>query len=156
MEKKREITWTAPEFIHYPKSGKWYVLLGIAGAALVAFFLFKRDFLTSMMFVLLFLMAFFFSRAKPRQIHITLGPRGVKLNESLMTYQQIKTFWLVYEPPDIKTLNFETSAYLNRFLSLQMQDQDPVEIRDFLLDYLLEDLDRQERISDKISRTLRF
>ncbi|OGE79127.1 MAG: hypothetical protein A2751_05815 [Candidatus Doudnabacteria bacterium RIFCSPHIGHO2_01_FULL_46_14] len=155
MEKK-EIIWSAPEFIHYPKGPKWYLVLGIFGALLVGYFFFKKDFLTAMMFILLFLMAFFFSRAKPRQMRIILGPRGVTMNDSHIPYQQVKTFWLVYEPPDIKTVNFETSAYLNRFLTLQLEDQNPSEVRDFLLDYLPEDLDREERISDKISRTLKF
>ena len=108
------------------------------------------------MFILLFLMALLFSRLKPRQITITLGPRGLRLNDSLISYQQMKSFWLVYEPPHIKTLKFETSAYLNRFLTVQLDDQDPVEIREFLLDYLAEDLEREERIPDKISRTFRF
>jgi len=156
MEKKREIVWTAPEFVHYPKSRGWFLILGIAGLALIAYFLVQKDFLTSMMFVLLLAMAFLFARARPRQITITLTPRGVKLNDTLLAYQQIKTFWIVYEPPHIKTLNFETSAYLNRFLTLQLEDMDPVQVRDFLLEYLSEDLDRQERLPDKISRTLKF
>lgn len=156
MEKKHEISWTAPEFIHYPKSLNWYLAAGGAALVLVVYFAFQKDFLTATMFVLLFLIVFFFARAKPRQVHITLSAHGIKLNDSRISYQQIKTFWLVYEPPEIKTVNFETSAYLNRYLTLQLGDGDPSEIRDFLLEYLLEDLDREERMPDKISRTLKF
>ena len=153
---KNQISWSAPEFIHYPKGPKWYIALGVVGLILVAYFAIQRDFFSAVTFVLLFLMAFFFSRTTPRQITITIGARGVRINDSLFPYQKIKSFWLVYEPPHVKTLNFETSAYLNRFLTLQLQDYDPVQVREFLLEYLPEDLDREERISDKISRNLKF
>ncbi|OGF02211.1 MAG: hypothetical protein A3G07_02295 [Candidatus Doudnabacteria bacterium RIFCSPLOWO2_12_FULL_47_12] len=156
MQKKPELAWTAPEFVHYPKSKIWFFVLGVAGSLLVVYFLFQRDFLTGMMFVLLLAMAFLFAKSKPRQINIALTAQGIKLNDTLLPYKQVKVFWMIYQPPEVKTLNFETSAYLNRFLTLQLEDQDPVLVRNFLLEYLPEDLDREERLSDKISRTLKF
>ena len=156
MEKKLEISWSAPEFVHYPKSKTWFGVFAVMGLALVGYFLTQKDFLTSSMFLLLFLMLMFVARAKPRQIEVTLSGRGIKLNETIVPYQQIKSFWLVYEPDQVKTLNFETTAYLNRFLTVQLADQDPVAVREYLLDFLPEDLDREERVIDRISRTLKF
>ena len=156
MEKKPSMSWTAPEFTHYPKSIVWFVLFTLVGLGLVGYFLWQRDFLAATTFFLLFLMLLFLARAKPRQITIVLSGRGLKLNDALMPFQQLKSFWIVYQPPEVKTLNFETTAYLNRFLSVQLEDQDPSEVRAFLLDFLSEDLDREERVTDTISRTLKF
>src|SRR3989344_8538321 len=154
MEKKQEFVWTAPEFVHYPKNKTWYVVASVIGVILVGYFLVHKDFLTSALFALLFLMLVFLAREKPREVRITLSGRGLKINEMALPYQQIKFFWIVYEPPTVKTLNFETTAYLNRFVTVQLADTDPVAIREFLLQYLLEDLDRQEQTVDTISRKL--
>ncbi len=156
MVEQTQITWNAPEFVHYPKSKTWFGVFAAIGVLLVGYFLTQKDFLTSSMFLLLFLMLMFVARAKPRQIEVTLSGRGIKLNETIVVYQQIKSFWLVYEPAEVKTLNFETTAYLNRFLTVQLADQDPVAVREFLLEFLPEDLDREERVTDKISRSLKF
>lgn len=152
----QEISWRAPEFIHYPKSFVWYGIIALLGLVLAGYFLLQKDFLTAVLFVLLFVLIVYFAQAKPKMLEISLDAKGLKLNEMRLPYQQIKTFWFVYEPPEIKTLNFETTAYFNRFLTLQLEDQDPVKIREFLLKYLPEDLERAEFTSDKIARKLRF
>jgi len=156
MSDKKQISWTAPEFIHYPKSPMWFISLGLAGLAVIAYFLLQRDFLTAVMFLLLVITVYFFAKAKPRTMEIALDSHGVKISKMQIPYQRIKSFWIVYQPPETKTLNFETAAYLNRFLTLQLENEDPVAIRDFLLEYLPEDLDRTEQLTDKISRTLKF
>lgn len=154
MENK--ITWEAPEFIHYPKSVWWFVAIAIIGTGLVIYFLFQKDFLTAVLFVLLLLLIFFFGKQKPKELHIELDGIGAKVNQTRIPYKQLKNFWLVYEPPEVKTLNFETTARFNRFLTLQLRNEDPVKIRKFLLEYLPEDLERGEQFADKLARTLKF
>lgn len=154
MENK--IKWTAPEFIHYPKSIWWFVAVGGVGATFVSFFAFQKEFLVSLLFLLLTILVLFFSKTRPRTLEIQIDGIGVKINELKLSYQQIKSFWIVYEPPEVKTLNFETTAYLNRFFTLQLQQEDPVRLREFLLKYLPEDLERGEQFADQIGRKLRF
>lgn len=154
--KQKQITWLAPEFIHYPKSLFWFVIVIVMGLGLLTYFLFQKDFLTATLFALLLLTVLYFSKTKSKTVHIMLSSQGIKLNNTKLSYQQIKSFWIVYEPPEVKTLNFETTAYLNHFLTLQLSDQNPVEIREFLLQYLPEDLDRGEQFADKLARKLKF
>ncbi len=155
-QKKYKITWQAPEFIHYPKNLWWFGVLTIAGFALITYFLWQKEFLTATLFALLFILISFFSKAKPKTLTIELDHRGVKLDNRRIPYEQLKAFWLVYDPPNVKTLNFETTAYFNRYLTLQLTSENPVEIRKFLLQYLPEDLNRGEQFADKLSRTLKF
>lgn len=150
------ISWTAPEFVHYPKEKWWFAAVAAAGIILVGYFLLRKDLLTAALFLLLLPIIYYFSRAKPRTLNIKLDGRGLKINEQQISYQQIRNFWIVYEPPHVKTLNFETAAYLNRYVTLQLENEDPLKIRQFLLEYLPEDLDRGEQFADKLSRTLKF
>lgn len=155
-ENKEEISWTAPEYIHYPKSRLWFGVLLFVGAGLIIYFLTQRDFLTALLFVLLLIVLFYFARKHPQTLHIHITHTGLKINNLKLPYQQIKSFWIVYDPPEVKTLNFETAAYLNRFLTLQLENEDPVQIRQFLLQFLSEDLDRGEYFTDKLSRHLKI
>lgn len=76
--------------------------------------------------------------------------------EILYPYKIIKKFWLVYNPPITKTLNFETTAYLNNRISIQLGSQDPVAVKLYLSQYLPEDLDRTESLSETLARTLKI
>ncbi len=153
---KNKIAWEAPEFIHYPKSVWWFAVIAIAGTGLVIYFLFEKNFMTATLFVLLLVMTFFYAKKKPKTWRIELGGSGLKLSNMSIPYGQIKNFWIVYEPPEVKTLNFETTARINRYITLQLMNQNPVEIRKFLLEYLPEDLEREEQFADKLARTFKF
>ena len=63
-------------------------------------------------------------------------------------------FYLNVTP--IKTLYFETSAYLNNKISLELNEQDPVAVKLFLSQYLIEDLERDESVSDALARRLKI
>lgn len=156
MEKVKQMTWTAPEFVQYQKGRTWFLVIAGVGVLLVGYYLIRKDFLTSVMFLLLFGLFLYLSRAKPREITVVLSAQGLRLNETVLPFNQVKTFWIVYQPPEVKTLNFETTAYLNRNWTVQLVDQDPVAVREFLLEYLPEDHNREEPVSDQISRTLKF
>ena len=108
------------------------------------------------MFALLYAVIFYFSRKKPKNLAIRLSASGVSFDEIRLPWQKIQSFWIIYDPPRIKTLNFETAAYLNRVVTLQLEDSDPVAVRDFLLEYLPEEDGREEQLTDKISRKLKF
>ncbi len=153
---EKQISWSAPEFIHYPKSKAWFIIMTALGAALIVYFLSQKDFLTAVLFFCLLGLMFYFARAKPKTVRIELDSYGIKVGELKLPYSQIKSFWIVYEPPEVKTLNFETTAYLNRNLTLQLGSEDPVKIRKFLLEYLPEDLDKEEGVADKLARKLKF
>ncbi|MBI4050194.1 MAG: hypothetical protein HY398_01970 [Candidatus Doudnabacteria bacterium] len=151
-----EISWAAPEFIHYPKNKVWFWILGTASVLVIVYFLWQKDFLTTALFILLFAVIFYFSKVEPKTVAIKLDSSGVKYGEVKIPYQQIKTFWIVYEPPEVKTLNFETTSYFNSSVTIQLDREDPVQVREFLLKYLPEDLHREESFTDRIARKLKF
>jgi hypothetical protein len=154
--KNTTLTWEAPEFVHYPKSPVWFIVLSIIGVALILFFLFKGDFLTSTLFALLLIVTLYFSRQKPRKVKIKITGNQLQINEVKIPFDQIKGFWIIYNPPEIKALNFETTAYLNRYVTVQLADENPLAIREFLLNHLVEDMEKTEPLTDKISRKIGF
>src|SRR3989344_1316372 len=151
-----EMSWQAPEFIHYPKGLGWFIGLGLVAAGFIGFFLLKKAFLTATLFFLLAVVIFYYSRKTPRVLTVKITGSAVEWGQVRVPMQQIKKFWIIYEPPAVKTVNFETAAYLNRVMTLQLVGTDPVKLRQFLLQYLPEQLDQEEDISQRLARKLRF
>ncbi len=156
LENKKEISWTAPQFVHYHKGLGWFISLGIVSTVLILYYAFKKDFLTAALFLLFAIVIYYFAKAKPRQVHIKIDDKGLKINENRIPYQNLKAFWIHYDPPQVKTLNFETTAYLNRSVSLLLMDQNPLAIKDYLLQFLPEELERKESFGEKVARKLKF
>lgn len=152
----KEISWLAQEFIQHTKSTAWFVVVTAIGVAFIAFFALQRDFLTALLFTLMLIFVILFARQKPRELTIKVNARGISIGQSHIPYQQIKSFWLVYQPPDIKTLNIETTAYLNRSLTIQLERQNPIIVRNYLNRFIIEDLEKSEDLSSQIARTLKF
>jgi hypothetical protein len=158
MEKKSSeiISWQAPEFEHHAKHPLWYIGFAIVAGALIVYSIFSGSLITIIMFALIVALAFGYAHRQPRVMNHDLTLTGVILGDTMYPYKNIKKFWIVYEPPQVKTLNLETESYLNSHVTIQLGDQDPVAVKLFLQKYLIEDLNREESFVDIISRRLRL
>ena len=123
---------------------------------LIVFAAFSKSIMTVITFVLLILLSYAFAVKPPKSLRHSIGQVGIKVGNVAYPYKNIKTFWVVYNPPDVKTLNFETTAYLNNPVSVELGDQDPVEVKMLLKNFLVEDLEREESLSEVIARKARF
>jgi hypothetical protein len=72
-------------------------------------------------------------------------------------YSELQNFWIIYNPPMVKTLYFLTHDVLKHRLQFALFDNDPRPIRDFLSKYLKEDLEQEdEPLSDKMGKALKL
>lgn len=155
-KKNKNITWQSPEFIYYHKSPGWYLGLAIFGLITMGYAVWRTDYLMLFTLIVMFTVAYFYAGRKPKTITVTLSGKGVSLDKNLYYYKNLQSFWILYEPPEVKTLNFETTNYLNRDITIQLENEDPNEIREFLLNFLPENLDREESTTDRLFRRLKF
>jgi hypothetical protein len=153
MENK--IVWTAREFSVHKKTALWYICFFIIVAALIAYAVYIRDILTIITFGLLAVVALIFSHQKPKEINYELNSVNAIAGQTTYPYRNIKKFWIIYSPKN-RTLNFETTAYINSHISLQLGNQDPTVVKQFLKNYLKEDIDQEENFTDVLSRKIKF
>ncbi|MBI4049731.1 MAG: hypothetical protein HY395_02880 [Candidatus Doudnabacteria bacterium] len=151
-----QISWQAPEFTAHQKTLQWYVTFGVISLLLLAFAVFTGSFITITTFILGIAIAYFFATKQPQNTTYTMSGLGIGINHNTIPYKNIRKFWIIYKPPQTKTLNFETTAYLNNTVSLELGDQDPVAVKLFLKRYLPEDLDMDETITDILARKAKF
>ena len=93
----------------------------------------------------------------PAQLMVSIFEDGIQAGENFYAYRDLKSFWIIYEPPEVKTLYFDFKSAWRPRLPVPLAEENPVEVRRFLLKYLEEDLSREsEPTSDALSRLLRL
>ncbi len=107
--------------------------------------------------LLLFVLVFHLVWRQPHSVRCEISEDGVSVGATFYPYRELKRFWILYQPPEVKTLYLEFANLFKPRLPLSLMDQNPVAIRHALLDYLPEDLHRDEEpVLDQISRMLKL
>ncbi len=89
----------------------------------------------------------------PNRLHIHITDAGIVVGHHFYDYKDIKDFSVIYEPPEIKILYVDFNSVLEPLLVLPLEDADPNEVRDALLPYAFENLDREEEtLTDMVRR----
>lgn len=148
-------SWEAPEFKHYPKNPAWFITFGIILALLVVYQVIQADYFGAISFLIIGVIVGFFARHEPKTALIEISDRGIHINHDLIPYTRIRQFWII-DNEHHKTLNFETTAYLNHLLTVELHDLDSDELREFLADILPEHEEPKPTMAQQISRWFRF
>jgi hypothetical protein len=145
--------WKAREFIQYPRHKSWYILLLVISGILVIYSIIVTNYLFAIIVVMLAIVINTLTRKEPQMLNIAITTKGVKIDEKLYTYDDdLASFWILYNPPDLKTLNFSRKQRIAPDLVIQLENQNPLKVRELLLDHLTEDVEKEEHPVDKIAR----
>ncbi len=154
----REIKWLIPEYEKHERSKNWYI-----GAALVAIFLLVFAVLTSSyLFAIIILITsvilVIHDGKDPDLVEVILMGDGLQLGSKIYDFSEFKNFSVMYKPKeDLKNLYFEFENPVKQRISIPLEDQNPLQIRDFLLKYLKEDLSRTNRpLSESLSKMFKI
>ena len=148
--------WTVPEYATYERSGKWYTGLGIFALIFILYALFTGNFLFAiiiLLFIFIVVMRDFFP---PKKLPVTINTKGVAVGPHFYEFRDIRDFYIIYEPPETKYLylNFKS---LSPAIAIELDDQNPIELRKFMLNFALEDLEKEEeRFVETISRAFKI
>ena len=155
IKSQKNISWQAPEFRHYQKNYAWYVTFIAVSILIIGYFALDKDFFASICLTIMAGLIIFFAAQTPEEINIELNSRHIRFGNLMYSYQQIQHFWIV-NTPHHKTLNLRTTASLNNIVILELEQQDPDEIRDYLLAYIPEHEETDATVPQKIMHHLKF
>ncbi len=149
------IEWQAPEFRHYPKNLAWFITFGIIVALIVIYLISRGDWFGAICIAII--AGFFgaFALHKPKIVTVKISTVGLHVDDTDIPYTHIKQFWIV-DNDHHKTLNLETTAYLNHLLSIELDDQDADEVQEILSELLPEDVERQETFAQRMAHRFKF
>ncbi|MBU0531445.1 hypothetical protein KJ910_03045 [Patescibacteria group bacterium] len=147
------ISWEVDEYEKHTRGPVWFTFATIAGVALIVYALFTQNFLFAVI-ILMFGVIYFLSGMRvPSRIEVAITDNGVMLGETFFPYRDMKTFAIVYEPPVIKNLYIDLKSRWRPLLSIPLENVNPVEVRDLLLPFAIENLEHtEESLTDLVSR----
>jgi len=153
---KKLLSWKFFEFNQYQRNKGWYVGMTIVGGFLVIYALLTQNLLFALVIIMIVLVILMMQR-NARELTFTIYEDGILLSEQFFDYKEIEKFYIIYEPPEIKSLYFEFKSIFHPRAPINLMDQNPVKVRELLLQYLPEDLEREnEPFSDQIARMLKL
>ncbi len=153
---KHIIGWTAPEYIQHEKGLKWFIAAGIIILILVVYGILADNWTLSIALVLAAAVYVMVHGQTPGDVKVVVSKTGIKVGEREYPYQNIKYFWIIYKPPKVKTLNLQTNSKFLPDITIQLGDQDPAELRTFLLMHIREREGKEETLVDSFLRILKL
>ncbi|MBU0963998.1 hypothetical protein KKC06_03090 [Patescibacteria group bacterium] len=150
--------WDFPEFTKYKKSALWYLVMIITVTGLVLFGIFTQSYLFIILIFILIVIYVMRSRREPSLLSINITEDGISIGQNTFyKWKDIRSFWIIYEPPEIKNLYFDFKTGLRPSISISLENQNPLRIRKMLSEYLPEDTDKEnESFSDGLGRILKL
>ncbi|MBT3817598.1 MAG: hypothetical protein HOE80_00740 [Candidatus Magasanikbacteria bacterium] len=145
--------WAMPEYETYDRGKRWYILMAIVGTLLVVYGLFTGDFLFTLIIVLAAIILFLQDKQDPVDVPFAITEIGIVLGDRLYEFSDLGAFYIIYKPPKVKVLFFETKSILRPTLRILLKDENPIDVRKTLLEYMDEDLEKEdEPASDTFAR----
>ena len=149
------IQWQAPEFEKYEKGPLWFIILGAIALIVFTVSLLAKNFIFSFLIVLIVFAVFIYALKEPRIIKFIINGEGLYINEKLIPYQDLDSFWIFYQPPKIKELSIKSKKWSSSLIKIPLAEQDLVAIRRALIKFIPEKK-QEESLVDNLTKSLRF
>jgi len=163
------ITWNVHEYDKHDRSSGWY-FSAIAITLLLLFLAsfnidlspfsitFVPNFLFTIIVVLGAIILITHDGQEPPLVKVSLTDEGIVVGRKFYDYDEIKDFSVIYKPSQkVKNLYLEFQNSLKPRMSISLQDVNPLQIRENLLKYISEDLDRTDQpLSETLAKMLKL
>ncbi len=149
--------WVVNEYEKHERSRRWYVIMAVVGIALLLFSVISGNYLFALIVVLFGIILFLQDMLQPAEVPFAITEAGIVVGNNYYPFKEITSYWMVYNPPEIKNIYFSTNSVLRHRLQVPLLDNDPRPIKDFLNQFIIEDLDQEEEpLSDRLGRMFKL
>ena len=149
--------WEFPEYTKIERNKWWYISFVILSISMLVYSYFTENPLFGLIIIIFIILYTIMERKDPSEVQILILEDGMIIGEKFIEYKEIKEFYIIYQPPTIKNLYIQPKNQLKPRIAIPLEKQNPVEIRELLLKYIDENLEREEiPTSESISRLLKL
>ena len=150
-------SWSHQDYVLYHKDIRWYVFSIIILVSAVAWSFWQQNYLFGVFLIMFYLVVLLYENRPPETIDFVITPIGIKTGKKFYYWRLIDHFFIIYRAQGIKNLYIEFKNPLSGRLVIPLDGQNAVAIRDYLLKFLKEDLEREaEPISEQLRRMLKL
>lgn len=149
--------WEFSEFTKYERGKAWYFWMILLVVLIMVYSVITVNFLLAVIVIIGAITLTLIHQREPAQISIKITEDGLETSDRFFPFSEIKNFYLIYQPPVVKSLFFEFKSLTKPRLNVPLVEQNPVSVRETLLKYLSEDLAKEsEPLSESLSRFLKL
>ena len=146
--------WQVSEFEFKEKKKNWYWVVGLIALALMLVGVLMDNYLMSFLILLGAFLMFSQAPKQPMDLDIEISEEGINIHDTMHKFETIQAFWIKEHDDGSVRLILMTSQMMTPLESIMVPPEiDPLELREYLLEFIPEEELRQsytERIIDRI------
>jgi hypothetical protein len=150
------IRWRAPEYANRDRGPVWKGVMSVIVISLIAYGILTDSVPFALVIVLLVAVFMLTHKNNPGKVEVALTDMGVRFGERFYPYDDIRAFWIYFDPPEVKTLNLSVSKGAIREVSIQLEEENPAEIRALLSSEVKELKNKSESLTEILIRILKL
>jgi hypothetical protein len=145
--------WTFPEFAQYERGRGWFISFFVVLLVSVGLALLGKVYTAIPVIILIALILILRFRRRPTEIPVRITDLNLEVGDSVVRWDELKEFWIVYRPPEIKKLYVTFKTTVRQPYSIDIMAQNPLKIREALSEFLPENVALEsETASDQLLR----
>jgi len=130
--------WRAPEHEIVEKDKRWYIYAALLLAAVVGYAVYTNSPVMAITFILVGVVGYIIMNKEPQIVDFAITQDGVIADKSIYEFENMQSFWIFYEPEQIRIISLHMKNKFMPFVHIPVHDEDPVAIRELLLEYIPE------------------
>jgi len=150
------LSWQVPEYEKKERNKLWYLIAIIFLIVCLLFCFFEisnwkiiylgvnSNFIFALILIISSIIMIINDGQEPAIVDFKIGPEGINIGRKFYDYDELRHFSIIYKPNiEVKHLYIEfKNSFIHPRLSIHLYSQDPIIVRNYLLRYLDEDLER--------------
>jgi hypothetical protein len=155
---KKITGWKVPEYDKHKREQGWYLIAAAIAIIFIIYSFFSGNFLFAAIIIIGALVVILHDGQEPMKVDFTITDQGLVVGKKFYDYDVIKDFSIIYKPHDkVKNLYFEFKNVVRPRLSVPLDKMNPLPIRENLLKYLPEDLERTDQpLSEALAKIFKL
>ncbi len=151
------LSWEAWEFPLVERSKRWYIATSILGLFLILYALFTANFIFGVIVLMFAVISLLRDLKKPARVPVHITTSGLVFGNDFYKFEDIRDFSLTYDPPDVRNLYVAFHGRLQPLLSIDLEEMNPNDVRQTLLPFVFENLEREgESLTDMLRRVYKL
>lgn len=152
---QERIAWETEEFPYHEKDTQWFLLAGIVVGGIIISLLIMGNVFGAVTFLLFAIIGYLYATKKPEMLSVEINTKGVSVNNKLIPYSHIASFWIFYEPPLKDLIIIQKEKFTIKTI-IPLNDAHPVDVRTLLLHNAITEKEEEESFAEILSRRFRF
>ncbi|MDP3964187.1 MAG: hypothetical protein Q8Q20_00820 [bacterium] len=143
-------SWKFKEYQEHQRGLLWHILFFAVGGGTALYSIIVKNWLFLFIILTLWIVIFITTRRQPLLLTFSIAEDGVAVDNKLYSYDTLKEFWIIYNPLESKYLYLSFQSDFRPDLVIPLENTNPVKVRETLLEYLPEDVERNEESASEI------